>query len=184
MIEKPAIGHSARSQASFLRGSAFCRTDPQDWAVLFSNCSKSPQRFATIVRYTKATVREGAQRCPPKPPPPSAEHARSAFPCGCGCNRGAQQVNKKLFPVPCHGSRQRRRTDYQHPPDRPQLIRGFHTAGSTAFLLLSTVLPAFCCNFYQKLARFDTMLLASFRAFLYNENQEKPVPGTGQDAVC
>ena len=91
---------------------------------------------------------------------------------------------KKLFPVPCHGSRQRRRTDYQHPPDRPQLIRGSHTAGSTAFLLLSTVLPAFCCILYQKLARFDTMLLASFRAFLYNEKQEKPVPGTGTDAVC
>ena len=52
--------------------------------------------------------------------------------------------NKKLFPVPCHGNRQRRRTDYQHPPDGPQLFRGFHTAGSTAFLLLSTVLPAFC----------------------------------------
>lgn len=65
------------------------------------------------------------------------------FPAGAAATAAHSRSIKKLFPVPCHGNRQRRRTDYQHPPDRPQLVRGFHTAGSTAFLLLSTVLPAF-----------------------------------------
>ncbi len=46
-------------------------------SVQFANCSKSPQRFATIVRYTVVTVREGTQRRPPKSfcSPSGTEHA-------------------------------------------------------------------------------------------------------------
>ena len=41
-----------------------------------------------------------------------------------------------------------RRTDYQIPPDQAAMFRGSYTAGSVAFLLLSTTLPAFCLRIF------------------------------------
>ena len=133
--EKPSVGRSARRRASFFDGQrAICKLFKKSTKICHDcpvYCSHSPGG--------NTETSPQSLRFPPRNMP------ESAFSCGCGCRRSAQQVlTKKLFPVPCHGNCQRRRTDYQHPPDGLQLFRGFHTAGSTAFLLLSTVLPAFC----------------------------------------
>ena len=59
----------------------------------------------------------------------------------------------KHCPPPMPGNRQRRRTDYQIPPDQAAMFRGSYTAGSVAFLLLSTTLPAFCLHIFPRNAR-------------------------------
>ena len=56
----------------------------------------------------------------------------------------------KHCPPPMPGNRQRRRTDYQIPPDQAAMFRGSYTAGSVAFLLLSTTLPAFCLRIFPQ----------------------------------
>ena len=57
----------------------------------------------------------------------------------------------KHCPPPMPGNRQRRRTDYQIPPDQAAMFRGSYTAGSVAFLLLSTTLPAFCLRIFPEM---------------------------------
>ena len=44
-----------------------------------------------------------------------------------------------------------KRQDYQIPPDQAAMFRGSYTAGSVAFLLLSTTLPAFCLLYTSRI---------------------------------
>ena len=74
---------------------------------------------------------------------PAKAHA-GTFPCGCGRSSGAQQAHKKTVSRFYARQQPERRTDYQIPPDQAAMFRGSYTAGSVAFLLLSTTLPAFC----------------------------------------
>ena len=78
------------------------------WARrLFANCSKLPQRIATIVWHNKGALRENGTDIPHNLPKvlPAKAHA-GIFPCGCGRSSGAQQAHKKLSPVSMRGNSQ------------------------------------------------------------------------------
>ena len=78
------------------------------WAgYLFANCSKLPQRIATIVWHNKGALRENGTDIPHnlRKVLPAKAHA-GTFPCGCGRSSGAQQAHKKLSPVSMRGNSQ------------------------------------------------------------------------------
>ena len=78
------------------------------WAGrLFANCSKLPQRIATIVWHNKGALRENGTDIPHnlRKVLPANAHA-GTFPCGCGRSSGAQQAHKKLSPVSMRGNSQ------------------------------------------------------------------------------
>lgn len=78
------------------------------WAGrLFANCSKLPQRIATIVWHNKGALRENGTDIPHnlRKVLPAKAHA-GTFPCGCGRSSGAQQAHKKLSPVSMRGNSQ------------------------------------------------------------------------------
>lgn len=78
------------------------------WAgCLFANCSKLPQRIATIVWHNKGALRESGTDIPHnlRKVLPAKAHA-GTFPCGCGRSSGAQQAHKKLSPVSMRGNSQ------------------------------------------------------------------------------
>ena len=78
------------------------------WAgYLFANCSKLPQRIATIVWHNKGALRENRTDIPHnlRKVLPAKAHA-GTFPCGCGRSSGAQQAHKKLSPVSMRGNSQ------------------------------------------------------------------------------
>lgn len=78
------------------------------WAGrLFANCSKLPQRIATIVWHNKGALRENGTDIPHnlRKVLPAKTHA-GTFPCGCGRSSGAQQAHKKLSPVSMRGNSQ------------------------------------------------------------------------------
>ena len=73
------------------------------WARrLFANCSKLPQRIATIVWHNKGALRENGTDIPHnlRKVLPAKAHA-GTFPCGCGRSSGAPQAHKKLYPFLC-----------------------------------------------------------------------------------
>ena len=74
---------------------------------LFANCSKLPQRIATIVWHNKGALRENGTDIPHnlRKVLPAKAHA-GTFPCGCGRSSGAQQAHKKLSPVSMRGNSQ------------------------------------------------------------------------------
>ena len=121
------------------------------WAgYLFANCSNLPQRIATIVWHNKGALRENGTDIPHnlRKVLPRKAHA-GTFPCGCGRSSGAQQAHKKTVSRFYARQQPERRTDYQIPPDQAAMFRGSYTAGSVAFLLLSTTLPAFCLRIFS-----------------------------------
>lgn len=78
------------------------------WARrLFANCSKLPQRIATIVWHNKGALRENGTDIPHnlRKVLPAKAHA-GTFPCGCGRSSGAPQAHKKLSPVSMRGNSQ------------------------------------------------------------------------------
>ena len=78
------------------------------WAGrLFANCSKLPQRIATIVWHNKGALRENGTDIPHnlRKVLPAKTHA-GTFSCGCGRSSGAQQAHKKLSPVSMRGNSQ------------------------------------------------------------------------------
>ena len=78
------------------------------WAGrLFANCSKLPQRIATIVWHNKGALRENGTDIPHnlRKVLPEKAHA-GTFPCRCGRSSGAQQAHKKLSPVSMRGNSQ------------------------------------------------------------------------------
>ena len=78
------------------------------WAgYLFANCSKLPQRIATIVWHNKGALRENGTDIPHnlRKVLPEKAHA-GTFSCGCGRSSGAQQAHKKLSPVSMRGNSQ------------------------------------------------------------------------------
>lgn len=78
------------------------------WAGrLFANCSKLPQKIATIVWHNKGALRENGTDIPHnlRKVLPAKAHA-GTFPCGCGRSSGAQQAHKKLSPVSMRGNSQ------------------------------------------------------------------------------
>lgn len=78
------------------------------WAGrLFANCSKLPQRIATIVWHNKGALRENGTDIPHnlRKVLPAKAHA-GTFSCGCGRSSGAQQAHKKLSPVSMRGNSQ------------------------------------------------------------------------------
>lgn len=95
---------------------------------LFAICSKSTQRNSIFIRYNKGAVREDhSERAPPKDLQTQARMiAASAAPL-------------KYCPPPMRGNSQRRRTDYQTPPDSRKCLGVHHTDRQHRFLLLSTV---------------------------------------------
>ena len=121
------------------------------WAgYLFAICSNLPQRIATIVWHNKGALRENGTDIPHnlRKVLPRKAHA-GTFPCGCGRSSGAQQAHKKTVSRFYARQQPERRTDYQIPPDQAAMFRGSYTAGSVAFLLLSTTLPAFCLRIFS-----------------------------------
>ena len=74
---------------------------------LFANCSKLPQRIATIIWHNKGALRENGTDIPHnlRKVLPAKAHA-GIFPCGCGRSSGAQQAHKKLSPVSMRGNSQ------------------------------------------------------------------------------
>ena len=78
------------------------------WAGrLFANCSKLPQKIATIVWHNKDALRENGTDIPHnlRKVLPAKAHA-GTFSCGCGRSSGAQQAHKKLSPVSMRGNSQ------------------------------------------------------------------------------
>lgn len=78
------------------------------WAGrLFANCSKLPQKIATIVWHNKGAFRENGTDIPHnlRKVLPAKAHA-GTFSCGCGRSSGAQQAHKKLSPVSMRGNSQ------------------------------------------------------------------------------
>ena len=78
------------------------------WAGrLFANCSKLPQKIATIVWHNKGALRENGTDLPHnlRKILPAKAHA-GTFSCGCGRSSGAQQAHKKLSPVSMRGNSQ------------------------------------------------------------------------------
>lgn len=78
------------------------------WARrLFANCSKLPQRIATIVWHNKGALRENGTDIPHnlRKVLPAKAHA-GTFSCGCGRSSGAPQAHKKLSPVSMRGNSQ------------------------------------------------------------------------------
>ena len=78
------------------------------WARrLFANCSKLPQRIATIVWHNKGALRENGTDIPHnlRKVLPAKAHA-GTFPCECGRSSGAPQAHKKLSPVSMRGNSQ------------------------------------------------------------------------------
>ena len=78
------------------------------WAGrLFANCSKLPQKIATIVWHNKGALRENGTDIPHnlRKVLPAKAHA-GTFSCGCGRSSGAQQAHKKLSPVSMRGNSQ------------------------------------------------------------------------------
>ena len=78
------------------------------WAgYLFANCSKLPQKIATIVWHNKGALRENGTDLPHnlRKVLPAKAHA-GTFSCGCGRSSGAQQAHKKLSPVSMRGNSQ------------------------------------------------------------------------------
>lgn len=123
------------------------------WAGrLFANCSNLPQRIATIVWHNKGALRENGTDIPHnlRKVLPAKAHA-GTIPCGCGRSSGAQQAHKKTVSRFYARQQPERRTDYQIPPDQAAMFRGSYTAGSVAFLLLSTTLPAFCLRIFPEM---------------------------------
>ena len=120
------------------------------WAgYLFANCSKLPQRIATIVWHNKGALRENGTDIPHnlRKVLPAKAHA-GTFPCGCGRSSGAQQAHKKLSPVSMRGNSQNGGQTTKSLLIKPQCSGVPNTAGSVAFLLLSTTLPAFCLRIF------------------------------------
>ena len=74
---------------------------------LFANCSKLPQRIATIIWHNKGALRENGTDIPHnlRKVLPAKAHA-GTIPCGCGRSSGAQQAHKKLSPVSMRGNSQ------------------------------------------------------------------------------
>lgn len=95
---------------------------------LFAICSKSPQRNSIFIRYNKGAVREDrSERAPPKNLQTQARMI------------AANAAPLKHCPPPMRGNSQRRRTDYQTPPDSRKCLGVHHTDRQHRFLLLSTV---------------------------------------------
>ena len=95
---------------------------------LFAICSKSPQRNSIFIRYNKGAVREKrSERAPPKDLQTQARMI------------AANAAPLKHCPPPMRGNSQRRRTDYQTPPDSRKCLGVHHTDRQHRFLLLSTV---------------------------------------------
>ena len=123
------------------------------WAgYLFANCSNLPQRIATIVWHNKGALRENGTDIPHnlRKVLPANAHA-GTFPCGCGRSSGAQQAHKKLSPVSMRGNSQNGGQTTKSLLIKPQCSGVPNTAGSVAFLLLSTTLPAFCLRIFRKM---------------------------------
>ena len=111
---------------------------------LFANCSKLPQRIATIIWHNRGALRENGTDIPHnlRKALPANAHA-GTFPCGCSRSSGAQQAHKKLSPVSMRGNSQNGGQTTKSLLIKPQCSGVPNTAGSVAFLLLSTTLPAF-----------------------------------------
>ena len=116
---------------------------------LFANCSKLPQRIATIIWHNRGALRENGTDIPHnlRKALPANAHA-GTFPCGCSRSSGAQQAHKKLSPVSMRGNSQNGGQTTKSLLIKPQCSGVPNTAGSVAFLLLSTTLPAFCLCIY------------------------------------
>ena len=101
--------------------------------ALFADCSKSPQRNATIYRYNKGAVRERRIGCPPQTSALLPTMPMQAIFCGCRCKRaGHSRPSKKSVLRPCEAIA-RARADNQIPPDKPQMFRGFHNRRQCRF---------------------------------------------------
>ena len=79
----------------------------QTQTAIFANCSKLPQKIATIVWHNKGALRENGTDIPHnlRKVLPAKAHA-GTFPCGCGRSSGAPQAHKKLSPVSMRGNSQ------------------------------------------------------------------------------
>ena len=79
----------------------------QTQTAIFANCSKLPQKIATIVWHNKGALRENGTDIPHnlRKVLPAKAHA-GTFSCGCGRSSGAQQAHKKLSPVSMRGNSQ------------------------------------------------------------------------------
>ena len=79
----------------------------QTQTAIFANCSKLPQKIATIVWHNKGALRENGTDLPHnlRKVLPAKAHA-GTFSCGCGRSSGAQQAHKKLSPVSMRGNSQ------------------------------------------------------------------------------
>ena len=134
------------------------------WKNLFSNCSKTPQRNATIDRYNKGAVRE-MQKDLPK--------ARMGFRLrGRVRQHSPADSYKNTVPLLMPWQSPEQRTDYQIPPDPPQssgvsipqpapLYPPFHGAGCFCFCKRDHEKSpavqhcrAFCDTFCYTLVRF------------------------------
>lgn len=104
------------------------KESPQTFHILFADCSKLTQRNSIFIRYNKSAVREDrSERAPPKNLQTQARMI------------AANAAPLKHCPPPMRGNSQRRRTDYQTPPDSRKCLGVHHTDRQHRFLLLSTV---------------------------------------------
>ena len=123
----------------------------QTQTAIFANCSNLPQRIATIVWHNKGALMENRTDLPHnlRKVLPAKAHA-GTFSCGCGRSSGAQQAHKKLSPVSMRGNSQNGGQTTKSLLIKPQCSGVPNTAGSVAFLLLSTTLPAFCLRIFPR----------------------------------